>query len=93
VSAPLLAVLGWSAAELVGRRVVAIVPPRFREAHVAGFSRHLSTGDARALGVALQLPVLIADGTEVDCHFLIKSEPTSSGRVVYVAQITPLSGG
>ena len=90
VSAPLAAVLGFSAAELVGRRVVAIVPPRFREAHVAGFSRHLSTGDARALGVALRLPVLTAAGTEVECHFLIESEPTPAGRVVYVAQITPV---
>ena len=93
VSPPLLAVLGWSAAELVGRRVVVIVPPRFREAHVAGFSRHLSTGDARALGVALQLPVLAADGTEIDCDFFIESEPTPSGRVVYVAQITPAAQG
>ena len=91
VSAPLADVLGWPAADLVGRRVVAIVPPRFREAHVAGFSRHLSTGDARALGVALRLPVLTAAGTEIDCHFLIESEPTPSGRVVYVAQITPVT--
>lgn len=90
VSGPLAQVLGWAAQDLVGRRVVAIVPPRFREAHVAGFSRHLSTGDARALGVALELPVLRADGTEVLCEFLIDSEPTPSGRTVYLAWITPI---
>jgi PAS domain S-box-containing protein len=90
VSSPLADLLGWAAAELVGRRVVAIIPPRFREAHVAGFSRHLSTGDARALGVDLELPVLRADGSELACRFLIESTPTPAGRVVYVAWISPL---
>jgi len=89
VSRPLADLLGWEVADLVGRRVVAIVPPRFREAHVAGFSRHLSTGDARALGVDLELPVLRADGTEVACRFLIESTPTPGGTVVYLAWITP----
>jgi PAS domain S-box-containing protein len=90
VSARLAEVLGWPVDELVGRRVVAIVPPRFREAHVAGFSRHLSTGDARALGVQLRLPVLRADGTELVCTFLIEAEPTPEGRIVYLASITPV---
>ncbi len=90
LSAPLAHVLGWPVGDLVGRRVVAIVPPRFREAHVAGFSRHLSTGDARALGVELDLPVLHADGTEVDCRFFIESTSTPGGRVVYTARITPV---
>jgi PAS domain S-box-containing protein len=90
VSRPLADLLGWAVTDLVGRRVVAIVPPRYREAHVAGFSRHLSTGDARALGVELRLPVLRADGTELDCRFHIESTPTPGGRVVYLAWITPL---
>jgi PAS domain S-box-containing protein len=90
ISAPLVEVLGWPADELVGRRVVAIVPPRFREAHVAGFSRHLSTGDARALGVQLRLPVLTRGGQEVECEFLIESEATPEGHVVYLAHITPV---
>jgi PAS domain S-box-containing protein len=90
VSQRLLGVLGWKAAELVGRRVVTIVPPRFREAHVAGFSRHLSTGVARALDVPLRLPVLRADGTEVECTFRIHAERAPTGRTVYVAQIEPI---
>ena len=90
VSPALADLLGWAAGDLVGRRVVAIIPPRFREAHVAGFTRHLSTGDARALGVDLELPVLLADGSEVACRFLIESTATPGGRIVYVAQISPL---
>jgi PAS domain S-box-containing protein len=92
VSRRLLEVLGWTANDLIGRRVVTIVPARFREAHVAGFSRHLSTGVARALGVPLKLPVLRADGTELECNFRIHSELAPTGRTVYVAEIEPVSG-
>ena len=89
VSAPLAQALGWRVDDLVGRRIVALVPPRFREAHVAGFSRHLSTGDTRVLGVEIDLPVLRADGSEVLCRFLIESDPTATGAGVYLAWITP----
>ena len=89
VSAPLAAALGWDVDALIGRRVVALVPERYREAHVAGFSRHLSTGDARVLGVQIELPVLRADGTELTCTFLIESDRTARGRSVYLAWITP----
>ena len=89
VSAPLAAALGWEPDDLVGRRIVAIVPHRYREAHVAGFSRHLSTGDSRVLGVSIDLPVLRADGSELDCHFLIESDRTAVGHAVYLAWITP----
>jgi PAS domain-containing protein len=41
----------WDAEQLVGRRVVTLIPAELREAHVAGFSRHLTTGQARLLGV------------------------------------------
>ena len=53
VSRPLARLLGWRPEDLVGRRVVTVVPPALREAHVAGFSRHLTTGEAHVLGVPL----------------------------------------
>ena len=89
VSPALCAALGYDAEDLVGRRVVVLVPHRFREAHVAGFSRHLSTGEAHAIGVDLELPVLRSDGREISCHFLIEATSTPSGRTVYIAWITP----
>ena len=92
VSQSLATALGWDANDLVGRRVVAIVPPQFREAHVAGFTRHLTTGQAHALGVELDLPVLRADGTQLLCTFLIDVLRTPSGRNVYLSQITPKEG-
>ncbi|HSH22738.1 MAG TPA: PAS domain-containing protein, partial [Acidimicrobiales bacterium] len=77
--------LGWDPDDLVGRRVVTIVPPRLREAHVAGFSRHLTTGEAHVLGLPLELPVLAADGSELMFRFVIEQVSDDAQRAVYVA--------
>ncbi len=90
VSRPLAAALGWRVDDLVGRRVVALIPPELREAHVAGFTRHLTTGQSHVLGVPLRLPVLRADGSRVECSFLIEQAPVSSGRPIYLAWIEPV---
>ena len=89
VSRPLAASLGWAVEDLVGRRVVVLIPPELREAHVAGFTRHLTTGEAHALGVPLRLPVLRADGNRLQCDFLIEQTPAPTGRTVYIAWIEP----
>ena len=93
ISRPLAAVLGWEVAQLVGRRIVVLMPPHLREAHVAGFTRHLSTGEAHVIGVPLQLPVLRADGTEIACDLLIEEAPSRVGRHIYVAWIEPAAAG
>lgn len=78
--------------DLVDRRVVTVIPPAWREAHVAGFSRHLSTGESRVLGVPLELPVLAADGREIPCRVLIERATENPGRPVFVAWIDPVEG-
>ncbi|MCW2607341.1 MAG: putative sensor protein, partial [Frankiales bacterium] len=90
VSAELARALGWEPDELVGRRVVTLIPPALREAHVAGFTRHLTTGEAHVLGVPLTLPVLHRDGSEVPCTFLVEPGPVAQGRAVYLAWIEPV---
>lgn len=77
--------LGWDPDDLVGRRVVTIVPPRLREAHVAGFTRHLATGEAHVLGLPLELPVLAADGSELMFRFVIEQVSDDFRKAVYVA--------
>jgi len=89
ISRPLARELGWEVDQLVGRRIVVLIPPALREAHVAGFTRHLTTGQAHALGVPLTLPVLRADGSEVPCRFLIEQSHPAPGRSIYVAWIDP----
>lgn len=92
VSPPLAEALGWDADALVGRRVVALIPHRLREAHVVGFSRHLTTGEAHVIGVQVVLPVLRRDGSEVSCSFLLERVDPPGGRPVYLAWIDPESG-
>jgi PAS domain S-box-containing protein len=43
-SAAISDLLGWRADDLIGHRITVVVPPALREAHVAGFTRHLVTG-------------------------------------------------
>lgn len=88
VSEPLARLVGWDVDALVGRRIVTLIPPRLREAHVAGFTRHLTTGTSLILGVPLTLPVLRADGTEIVCRVVIDAVPAHRGRR-YLAHITP----
>jgi PAS domain S-box-containing protein len=91
VSRRLAALVGWEPDELVGRRIVTLIPPRLREAHVAGFTRHLTTGEAHVLDVPVTLPVLHKDGSEIQCDFLIQEAPASTHRRIYVAWIDAAS--
>jgi len=82
--------LGGSPEDLVGLRITAIIPDRLRELHVAGFIRHLATGEGRVLGVRLNLPVLRLDEQEVLRCVLIEQQTVSDGRSVYLAWLDPL---
>ena len=60
-----LAMLGYAEPrELLGRPVLAVVPPRFHQAHVAGTTLHATNGRDVLLDVPLQVPVVHADGVE-----------------------------
>ena len=90
VSRPLAELLDWPVDDLVGRRVVTLIPPELREAHVAGFSRYLSTGEAHVLGVPLELPVLRRDGSRIRCRLKVEEAPGAGGEAMFVAWIDSL---
>jgi PAS domain S-box-containing protein len=90
VSRSLAQALGWEVDDLVGRRVVTLIPPSLREAHVAAFTRHLASGEVHVLGQSLQLPVLRKDGTEVLSDFRVERAAYVRGRTVFLAWIEPL---
>ena len=92
VSGPLADLLGWPLDDLLGRRIVTLIPPELREAHVAGFSRYLSTGEAHLLGVPLELPVLRRDGTRIQCRLKVEEAPGAGGEAMFVGWIDPLPG-
>ena len=66
------ATFGYTREEATGKLLVElIVPERFREAHVAGLARYMTTGEAHVLGKRLELPALRSDGTEFDSELTI----------------------
>jgi PAS domain S-box-containing protein len=86
ISASALEMLGYDdAAQLVDKRLVAIIPPRFRQAHLAGFTLFFSTGRAPLLGRPVTVPALRCDGSEVPVELTIRSERLDGGRHVFVA--------
>jgi len=90
VSPATLALLGFhDEAELLGRRVITIIPPRFRQAHLAGTTLHVLNGRSPLLGVRVTVPVLLADGSEREVEPRIDPRRRSEGRTVYVAEFFP----
>jgi PAS domain S-box-containing protein len=88
VSRPALEILGYDdPAELVGRRLVAVIPPRFRQAHLAGFTLHLAIGRSPLLDRPVVVPVLRRDGSETMIELTVRSEALGAGRHVFVATV------
>ena len=90
VSPSALELLGYDdASVLVGRRLVSIIPERFHQAHVAGFTLHLANGRAPLLGRRVTVPVLRRDGTELEVGLIIQSRGLPGGRLLFTAQFLP----
>jgi PAS domain S-box-containing protein len=87
VSRPTLDLLGYDdAAELVGRRLVTVIPERFHQAHIAGFTLHLVNGRSPLVGRRVTVPALRRDGTEVEVGLQIDSELLPEGRTLFTAR-------
>jgi PAS domain S-box-containing protein len=87
VSASFAAAVGWDPDELVGKRLVTLIPARLREAHVAGFTRYLATGQRRVIGHSVEVSVLAADGRELPATLLIEERYAPDGRTVLLAEL------
>ncbi|NHC44217.1 PAS domain S-box protein [Motilibacter sp. K478] len=82
--------LGWEVDDLVGQRLVCIIPPRLHELHIAGFVRFLLSGQRRILGKPVPLTALRKDGSEVQVLITIEQQPAPPGRTVLVASMEPI---
>jgi PAS domain S-box-containing protein len=90
VSGPVLELLGYDdPVQLLGRRLVAIIPERFRQAHVAGFTMFLLTGRRPLLGRSVQVPALRRDGTEVLVDLRVEVRAAGEGRRLFLAELSP----
>lgn len=79
------ALLGWTADELVGQRLTAIIPERLHHAHVAGYTRYLLTGRSRLLNTPVRVPARHRDGGEIDVELALSAFPTRTGRQAFAA--------
>ena len=84
-----LALLGWTADDLIGQRLLVVIPHALREAHIAGFTHSVVSGGGDLLGQPLELPALRRDGTEIADHADADPAPCPVGRHVYLARIDP----
>lgn len=83
-----LRVLGYDdRAELVGTRLIAIIPERYRQAHLAGFTMHFLSGRALLVGRTVVVPALRRDGSEVEVELTIRIDRTDDGRTLFVADL------
>ena len=84
-------ILGYDdPAELLGQRIVSIIPERYRQAHVAGFTMYLLVGRQPLLGNAVVVPALRRDGSEVMVELLVRDHGIGDGRSVLLADIRPV---
>ena len=80
-----LTLLGWEEQDLVGQRLLAVIPHHLREAHLAGFIRSAVSGDAPLLGRPLALPALGRDGREIPVTLTLTRHDQRGDRHVYLA--------
>lgn len=82
-----LELLGYAEGALVGQRLIAIIPERFHQAHLAGFTMHLLSGRRALLDVPVRVPAVREDGTELLVELTVRRRPSPSGRALFVAEL------
>lgn len=88
ISRPALDLLGYDdAADLIGQRLLALIPQRYHQGHLAGFTRYLTHGWAPLIGTPAVVPFARADGTETLLRLLIDVVAVGDGRRVFVAAL------
>lgn len=71
-SNPAIALFGWQREEVIGKPIFdLIIPERYKEAHLAGFLKYLSTGKGPVINKTIEAPALTKDGTEIKIQIRI----------------------
>jgi PAS domain S-box-containing protein len=87
VSRGALDMLGYTSDELVGRRLITLIPERFRQAHLAGFTLYLLTGRGPLLGRPVVVPAVHGDGSETWVQLNVEARRAAQGRSLFVATL------
>lgn len=73
--------------DLVGRRVLVVVPTRFHQAHIAGTTLHATHGRDVLLDRWIEVPMLRADGTELGVGLRVQPRRLAGDVHVFVADV------
>lgn len=79
--------LGWTPGELEGHRLVSVIPPRLRDAHVAGFTQYLLDGRSSYFGRWVQVPALHRDGRNIGVRLRVERAYDDSAGEYFVATV------
>lgn len=88
-SRPAAEFLGYEQGDLVGQRVLSIVPARYRQAHIAGTTMHLTNGRSPLLNRRITVPVVRADGSEVTVSLLVEPRLSPEEEKYFLAEFFP----
>jgi PAS domain S-box-containing protein len=84
-------ILGWSAAEALGRPLdELVIPPAHRAAHRQGLANYLATGVGRVLGQRLELQAQKKDGTSITVELSI-TPVHAAGSLVFSGFLRDIS--
>ena len=71
---------GYSAAEMIGRNVIAIMPPDMAHVHDNYINNYLTTGRRKIIGIGREVKGRHRDGTAIPVHLSVGEAITSAGR-------------
>ena len=75
------ALFGWEESEVLGTPLVdTIIPDRFKDAHMKGIFRYLTTGEGAVLNKRVRVPALCKDGKEIPVELMIFPIQTHGAR-------------
>ena len=88
VSRPAAAALGYDdPAELVGQRLLAIIPERYHQAHIAGYTLHPPHGRSPLLGTRVRVPTRCRNGDDLTLDLTVRVQHLPDGRPVFVGEL------
>ena len=83
-------IFGYTPEEIIGKRVITIIPERYRARHLNGIKRFLSTGEKHLIDNKIELEALKKDGTEIPIELSLSTWADDSG-VLFGAIIRDIS--
>ncbi|HEX8918050.1 MAG TPA: PAS domain S-box protein, partial [Chloroflexota bacterium] len=82
--------LGWSARDLVGEPITILMPERFRDAHLSGFQKYLSTRRPTVIGTPMHVAARQRDGSDVDIELTLGVMSENASEPLFVATMRDL---